>query len=334
VVTVSEPITRTLQERYQLGARPALVLNVPVDDTRTRPNSMQAIGSPTVREAVKLAAEVPLLVYSGAVSRARGVDILIDALAHLPGVHVVVVPVPFPHPHQGELVDRAVALGVEDRLHFAPPVGQDRLLHYLSGATLAVMPLRTGSANIAQALPNKLFENLHAGLTMVTSDAKLMAAFVTEHDLGEVFRDGDAADLAAAVRRALANPRDSHGEHWEQLRRQYSWQGQEPAIRELYSALVPPPEPGGIDDPSFPSLSVTDAAASPSVPVEHRRSVRPDRSDVPAVGLPYDQEGATTDDVDPDGVSDPADPAGHHTGADPDDLTSPTEALTVDRRLS
>jgi hypothetical protein len=56
--------------------------------------------------------------------------------------------------------------------------------------------------------------------------------------------------------------------------------------------------------------------------------VRPDRSDVPAVGLPYDQEGATTDDVDPDGVSDP-------DGADdPDDLTSPTEALTVDRRLS
>ncbi len=263
VLTVSEPITETLAGRYRLARRPALVLNVPVDDPRIRPG---AVDGPTVREAAGLAAGMPLLVYGGAVSRARGIEVLVDALPHLPGVHAAVIAVPHPHPLAVELTARAVSLEVGDRLHFCPPVDQDHLLHYLSGADVAVMPLRTGSANIEQALPNKLFENLHAGLTMVTSDARLMAAFVREHDLGEVFSfhgpDGGAADLAAAARRALANPRDSHGEHWEALRRTYSWQGQEAALREVYAALVPPPRPHGIDDPTFCSLTLRPASVS------------------------------------------------------------------------
>jgi len=298
VVTVSEPITVTLTQRYHLATAPTLVLNVPVDDPRTRADNPELAGMPTVRDAAGLAAGVPLIVYSGAVSRARGVDLMIAALPKLPGVHAVVVPVPYPHPHQGELVEQARALGVADRLHFCPPVGQDRLLHYLSGADVGVMPLRTGSANIEQALPNKLFENLHAGLTMVTSDARLMKAFVTDNDLGEVFRDGDPADLAAAVTRALANRRDPRGPHWQALRARYSWQGQEPVIRDLYARLAPAPEPAGIDVPEFGSLAVAEGIAERGAPIaaqprtEHRSRPRFDPSQTPAVGLPYDQEGA------------------------------------------
>jgi glycosyltransferase involved in cell wall biosynthesis len=267
-MTVSEPITATLAERYRLARRPALVLNVPVDDPRIRPG---AVAGPTVRDAAALACDVPLLVYGGAVSRARGIEVLIDALAHLPGVHAAVVAVPHPHPLAPELLARAVSLGVDDRLHFCPPVDQDHLLHYLSGADVAVMPLRTGSANIEQALPNKLFENLHAGLTMVTSDAALISAFVREHELGEVFSFDEAGDdgarsLAAAVRRALANLRDPHGEHWEALRRTYSWQGQEPALRAVYADLVPPPNPSGIEDPTFCSLTLRPVPAGWSTP--------------------------------------------------------------------
>jgi glycosyltransferase involved in cell wall biosynthesis len=214
---------------------------------------------------------VPLLVYSGAVSRARGLDVLVEALVQpeVAGVHAVVVPVPHPHPLLPQLQARAETLGVGDRFHVAPPVDADDLPHYLSGADVAVMPFRTGSANIEAALPNKLFENLHAGLTMVTCDAALIAAFVREHDLGEVFSfappgappgtPGDApaaADLARAVRRALDHPRTPDDPHRQELRRRYSWQGQEVVLRELYAALVTPPTPDGIDATSFGSLLV------------------------------------------------------------------------------
>ena len=89
----------------------------------------------------------------------------------------------------------AASLGVEDRLHVAPPVSQDRLVHYLSGADVAVHPMPGGSPNHDQALPNKLFEYLHAGLPLVVSDARLMAEFVTNHEAGEVFVAGTSGRM-------------------------------------------------------------------------------------------------------------------------------------------
>lgn len=279
VVTVSEPIARTLAERYRLPALPTVVLNAPVDDPARHPGGAAVAATPTVRQVIGLPDAVPLLVYSGAVSRARGVDVLIRALAHLPGVHAVVVPVPHPHPHLPALHELAAGLGVGGRFHVAPPVDQDHLLHYLSGADLAVFPIRTGSPNIEQALPNKLFESVHAHLPIVTCDARLIADFVTEHDLGEVFSFGTAggsspvgpgkspeaesapdrdeaaaADLARAVRRGLEHPRDPSGAHWQQVRRHYSWQGQEGAIRQVYGSLSVPPTPDGIEVEPFGSL--------------------------------------------------------------------------------
>lgn len=274
VVTVSEPIAHTLARRYHLPRVPTVVLNAPVDDPEHAPGGAAVRDTPTVRQVLGLTDDVPLLLYSGAVSRARGVDVLVEALADLPGVHAVVVPVPYPHPQLPALQARAAALGVGDRFHVAPPVDQDHLVHYQSGADLAVFPIRTGSANIEQALPNKLFESLHAHLPVVACDAALIGAFVREHDLGEVFsfgpggeqtgRDLDpardraaAADLARAVRRALDHPRDLGGARWQALRRHYAWQGQEGAIRDLYGSLVPPPTPDGIDVEPFGALAVS-----------------------------------------------------------------------------
>jgi hypothetical protein len=180
-------------------------------------------------------------------------------MALLPGVHLALVSVPFPHPRVPELLERAAAHGAADRIHPLPPVNQDELLHYLSGADVAVHPMPGGSPNHDQALPNKLFEYLHAGVPLVVADAKLMAEFVRGNGVGEVFRSGDADGLAAAVRRVLAPgyPRASRAE----LAARHSWQAQEELIARLYSRFAPLP-PALHRDPAtlparFPELQVT-----------------------------------------------------------------------------
>jgi glycosyltransferase involved in cell wall biosynthesis len=254
VMTVSEPIADVLKERYDLPDRPTVVLNVPVNaPQRTSP----AAG--TVREAAGLPAGTPLIVYSGAVSGARGIDVLIDAMALLPDVHLALVTVPFPHPRTQALLDRAAETGSAGRIHPLPPVGQDELLHYLSGADVAVHPMPGGSPNHDQAMPNKLFEYLHAGLPLVVADAKLMADFVRRNELGEVFRSGDARGLAEAVTRLLASDRARPSR--EELAARYSWQAQEALIAQLYAGVAPVPQPWHVDPsalpPAFPDLRVT-----------------------------------------------------------------------------
>jgi len=258
VVTVSEPIADVLQERYALPVRPSVILNVPVAVTPEAEGRVAA-RRPTVREAAGLGPSTRLLVYSGAVSAARGIDTLIDAMALLPDVHLALVTVPYPHPRVPQLLARAAALGAADRIHPLPPVGQDELLYHLSGADVAVHPMPGGSPNHDQALPNKLFEYLHAGLPLVVADAKLMAEFVRTNGVGEVFRSGDAQGLADAVRRVLDPdyPRVPRAE----LAARCSWQAQEVAIAALYARFAPLPGPLRTDPATlpgrFPDLTVT-----------------------------------------------------------------------------
>jgi glycosyltransferase involved in cell wall biosynthesis len=252
VMTVSDPIADRLEVRLGLRERPTVVLNVPV----ARPLARDPLHD--VRSDAKVDSGVPLLVYSGGVHRSRGVGLLVEALPMLPGVHLAVVTVPYPHPMTPDLLQRARELGVEDRLCVLPPVSQGELLDFLSTATVGVHPLEGGFPNHDAALPNKLFEYVHAGLPLVVSDAKEMAAFVRRHGLGEVFHTGDAADLARAVTAVLEGRTGAlPPERRAALVDEFSWQRQEPLVRNVYrrvlgSRVPPAPEDLG----PFPPLDL------------------------------------------------------------------------------
>jgi glycosyltransferase involved in cell wall biosynthesis len=227
VVTVSDPIAEELYQRYSLDTRPAVVLNVPVRGELTN--------APTVRESIGLDDGTPLLLYSGGISRARGLETLVEAMGLLPDHHLAIVAVPFPHPSVPALVELAESVGAGHRVHVTAPVPQRDIPRFLSGADIAVHPMPGGSPNHDQAMPNKLFEYLHAGLPLVVSDARVMAEFVTSGSVGEVFTSGDAPSLADAVRRVRSEPPSA--EHLSEVASRYSWQGEEQTILRLYDGL-------------------------------------------------------------------------------------------------
>ena len=229
VTSVNQEIADIVTEQYSLP-RPALEL-------RNYPVLAEPQGPRTVRDAAGLDDDTPLILYSGVMSRARGMDTLIDAMAHVPAdAHLGIVTMPLPHPMEAELMEQAEGLGVADRVHFLPAVDQGELIHYLSGADVAVHPMPGGSPNHDQAMPNKLFEYLHAGLTFVTSDAKLLAKFVTENGMGRVFRSHDAEDLGRQLSAALAEPVAK--EHLRELAGRYSWQHNESVILREFGRLA------------------------------------------------------------------------------------------------
>ncbi len=228
VSTVSEPIADVLRENNGLANRPKVLLNMP-------PLSSLA-GPTTVREAAGLGADVRIALYSGTMSWARGIETIIKGIRHMPSdVHLVIVSVPLPHPMIPKLETLAAEHGVADRLSFVGPVSQDQLLHYLSGADVAVHPLPGGSPNHDAAMPNKLFEYLHAGLPLVVSDARLMAEFVTENGVGRVFVSEDPVSFGEQVGALLADP---PLERVKKVAATYSWQGQEAAIISEYNRIT------------------------------------------------------------------------------------------------
>lgn len=250
VLTVSEPIADALQERYALAERPTVVLNMPV-----RQSVLPA--GPSLRQLSGAPEGVPLIVYSGSISRARGLESLMTAMGQVPDAWLVLVTVPFPHPMTDELLGLAEAAGAGGRVVAVPPVGQDELMALLAGADVGVHPMPGGSPNHDMALPNKLFEYLQAGLTLAVADARLMAAFVREHGLGEVFRSLDADDTARALNAALAARSRQSGAEREALAKRMCWQAQEDVVQSVYQRVAPVP-PVDVDrvGEDFPPLSV------------------------------------------------------------------------------
>ena len=109
--------------------------------------------------------------------------------------------------------------------------------------------------SLAAAAPDGLADP--RGRVLVVSDAKLMAQFVTENNLGAVFPTGDAGALGAAVLTVIDQAKDRE----EGLAERYSWQAQEPKLFALYQRVAPLPADLAVvldDVPAeFPDLEVT-----------------------------------------------------------------------------
>jgi len=177
---------------------------------------------------VKAARERVEIVYLGILEIVRGVQELIGAVRvlrdHSVRVRATIV-------GGGRDMDlfrqRARELGLTDEdVVFKGHLDHAAALDVVAAADIGVVPTRR-TAHADSTVPNKLFDYMAAALPVVTSDTVPCARIVRETDTGEVFRAGDAADLAAAIGRLVEDParRYAMGEHGrEAIRTRYNWE--------------------------------------------------------------------------------------------------------------
>lgn len=238
VLTVTQPLAEELQRRYRLPACPTVVMNSPVLDAGSNKVDL------SLRQTIGLGDDVTLIVYSGGVTEARGLQTAVEALPDLPGVHLAVVCVPHKQvPQAQKLLAQATALGVVDRLHLLDPVRPDEVSAFVASADVGLLPLRHfGSHEVA--LANKLFEYLYAGIPVLVSDCKAQADFVRSHGVGAVHVADDATSFATELRGLLARHEAVTQliEHSPKLLEPYAWERQEAALRTFYRQLLGAPD--------------------------------------------------------------------------------------------
>ena len=230
VVTVSPQLAELLKDDHKLPVLPLVVGNSPV---------REVIGSGSVRSSVRevcgLEPDVPLMVYSGWLGPERGVDAVIEGLPDLPGVHLALV-CSRVTPLLEELLETAADLGVRERIHLVPYVSQHEVADYLSSADIGLTPFRR-VPNCEVSLPTKVSEYLQAGLPLVTSDVRVIKAYVEEKRLGEVFTWDDPKTFVAAASRALEGREELARHITEDVLKELSWEQQSAGLLELYRTL-------------------------------------------------------------------------------------------------
>ena len=97
------------------------------------------------------------------------------------------------------LGDRARHLGIDDRVTFVGPVGQDEVARWMRRAALLVAPCRVGTDGNQDALPTVLLEALGAGLPAIATPVAGIPEIITDGVEGLIVPRDNADGVASAI---------------------------------------------------------------------------------------------------------------------------------------
>jgi glycosyltransferase involved in cell wall biosynthesis len=167
-------------------------------------------------------------VYAGRIGPGRDLESVVAAAPGLGPLRTILV-----GPADGGYL-AALPTGAVDVLDALP---LDDAVTLLAESGIALVTLSDKWLNNRIGMPNKLFMAVRAGVPVVASDLPALRRLVTEHGIGRLYRPGDPASLAAAVREVQA----SYGELTAAVARaraELSWERDAEALRGVYARLT------------------------------------------------------------------------------------------------
>jgi glycosyltransferase involved in cell wall biosynthesis len=171
-----------------------------VTNTPPRDRAQRAHAEPARRADGRLE-----VVYLGILELPRGLAEAIDAVGILRARSVPVRLTVVGAGRDEQLLRahaRAAGLTDDDVLFTGYVPRHEDALRIVARADVGIVPSHA-TQQWQTSIANKLFDYMAAGLAVVTSDAAPSARVVRETGAGEVFRAGDAADLAGALERLV-----------------------------------------------------------------------------------------------------------------------------------
>lgn len=171
------------------------------------------------------------LIYQGAINPGRGLELAIDSLQYLADYTLLVV-----GDGKGlqELKKRAEAKGVAQQAEFVGRVPYEELSEYTAKATIGLLLEEPIGKSFEYALPNKLFDYIHANLPFVASDLVEVKRVVEVFGVGEVLKERKPQVLAEQIK-CLANV---NLENYQKAQAELCWEKEQKVLQELVSPLL------------------------------------------------------------------------------------------------
>lgn len=148
-----------------------------------------------MRRQLGLAADEQLVVTTARLSPQKALDVMLEALARLPGN--VVLAILGDGPLEGELRSLAARLGVADRARFLG--WQDEVAGYVAAADVFCLSSKWEAVALA------VQEAVVLGTPVVTTDVGGMGELISDRISGRLVPSGDPAALASALAEVLAS---------------------------------------------------------------------------------------------------------------------------------
>ncbi|MEO0079656.1 MAG: glycosyltransferase [candidate division WOR-3 bacterium] len=231
----ADGVIETNQTRAQrfvaLGVEPVLVPNYP---------QLEMLPEPSMERK-------PWLVYTGLISKHRGFEKLLQALALVaaqrPDVRLKTIGHFDPRDtiewRSREFIRQT---GITANIEFTGWLSYDRMFASLTPCLAGVVLLQPERGNDRTGLPNKLFEFMGSGLAVIASNFPEMASVVNETKCGWLVDPTSPEQIAHAMFEVLNDPKEAirRGLAGRQaVLDRFNWTRAEARLLELYRRLLP-----------------------------------------------------------------------------------------------
>ena len=259
VITVSRSIAAYLEKVYGI-ARPWLIMNAPhqvydnqvqdnqVQDNQVQDNQVQdneVHGNPVhgsrgekkylLRNALHINKNYTILLYAGGITFGRGLDAVIESLAHADNLFFVMMGPGTPQ-FKAYLTAVAEKENVADRVAFFGPVPYEAVTAYTASADIGIAPIENVCLSYYFCAPNKVFEYIQGGIPVVASNFPDLAHIVEKNRIGLVCDTAEPRAIAAAVEQVLDNYH-FHVRRIRKIRHRYCWENEAMKLEQLYQNL-------------------------------------------------------------------------------------------------
>lgn len=172
------------------------------------------------------------VVYAGQLYPWKGVDVLVEAMVHVPDAQLVILGGIETEADLPRIRDLVRSRGLGARTEMPGTVPQARVAEELARASVVCVPFLKSAMTERHTSPIKLFEALAAGRPIIATDLPSSREILREGETARLVAPGEPAALAAAIQ-ALLQDRDLAERlartAWGEAPR-YSWDARAKAI--------------------------------------------------------------------------------------------------------
>ncbi len=221
--TVNQSIADLYKKEYSMGM--AVIRNLPLLDN-----------SDMNRKEDQHPGGKKIIIYQGVLNIGRRLDIMVEAMNYIEDALLIIAG---DGPEISKLIDIIQANKLDDRVQLTGRLKPSDLRILTAQADLGLSIEENLGLNYYYALPNKLFDYIHALVPVLVSPFPEMKNLVENYNIGESMLSGEPARLGEQISRMLGDR--SKVKEWKEnlvlAREELCWQNEENKLIDIISKI-------------------------------------------------------------------------------------------------
>jgi glycosyltransferase involved in cell wall biosynthesis len=217
VITVSDSIKKHYQNLYGISA--IVIRNIPEIKTISQKNfEIDTEGK-------------KVILYQGSVNIGRGIELMIDTMALLDEYLFIVI-------GDGDILEqlkeKVSNLSLHDKVKFIGKKTPEELKELTPNATIGMSLEEDLGLNYRYALPNKIFDYLHANVPVIVADLPEMRSLIKKHLIGEILTERTHKILAKTI---INMTSISYEKELKTAKKELNWSKEKEKLISIFSKL-------------------------------------------------------------------------------------------------